>query len=357
MGKHESIKDEPSGAAATAPASAFESSATPIMALASNELPNLESAVETIKIETEKLAIAARVDEPGSGEVLGPRTAESPRWVLASYASTTVELPKSEFAATDMPKMESPRITPDLAPDLAPDLTEAESFRDDAAGAAEMPEPPEEPTEAAPPPRISRFTMLAAALALSAGVGGMVGALGAASFMNSAPATVAVHGKTGLEEIHALKENVVQARAEIAALKVAIDSGTRNASAQFTRIGERVERVERLQAEPVSRLNKAVETLERLHRAETTGKGGDVTGSVTPPQTVAAGGPNTRPGALEGWVVRDVQRGTALIEGRMGLVEVDQGDVVPGLGRIEAVRKQDGRWVVVTSKGTIMPPR
>ena len=323
MGKHESIKDEPSGAAATAPAPTFETSVTPIMALAGTEPPNLETALATIKIETEKLAIAA-----------------------TDTAST--ELPKMELASREIPKMESPRI--------APDLNEAESFRDDAAGAADLPEPPEPPIEAAAPPRISRFTMLAAALALSACLGGMVGALGAASLMRSGPATVAAHGKTGLEEIQALKENVVQARVELAALKVAIDSGTRNSSAQFTRIGERVERVERLQAEPLTRLNKAVETLERLHRAETTGASREVTGSIKPPQTVA-GGPNTRPGALEGWVVRDVQRGTALIEGRMGLIEVDQGDVVPGLGRIEAVRKQDGRWVVVTSKGTIMPPR
>ena len=82
----------------------------------------------------------------------------------------------------------------------------------------------------------------------------------------------------------------------------------------------------------------------------------DVTGSVAAAPTTT-GGPSSRPGAVEGWVVRDVQRGTALIEGRMGLIEVDQGDVVPGLGRIDAIRKQDGRWVVVTSKGTIMPPR
>ena len=348
MGKHESIKDEPSGAAATAPAPTFETSVTPIMALAGTEPPNLDTAIETIKIETEKLAIAARIDEPGSAEVLGPRSAESPRWVLASFASTTVELPKSEIAGTDMPNMESPHITPDLS--------ESESFRDDAAGAADIPEPPE-PAEAAPPPRISRFTMLAAALALSACLGGMVGALGAASLMRSGPVPLAANGKSALEEIQALKENVVQARVELAALKVAIDSGTRNSSAQFTRIGERVERVERLQAEPLNRLNKAVETLERLHRAETTGASREVTGSIKEPQTVATGGPKTRPGALEGWVVRDVQRGTALIEGRMGLIEVDQGDVVPGLGRIEAVRKQDGRWVVVTSKGTIMPPR
>ena len=39
------------------------------------------------------------------------------------------------------------------------------------------------------------------------------------------------------------------------------------------------------------------------------------------------------------------------------MIEVDQGDVVPGLGRVEAIRKQEGRWVVMTSKGTILSPR
>ena len=41
----------------------------------------------------------------------------------------------------------------------------------------------------------------------------------------------------------------------------------------------------------------------------------------------------------------------------MGIIEVDQGDMVPGLGRVDAIRKQDGRWVVVTSKGLIVSPR
>jgi len=295
------------------------------MAMAGNEPPNLETAIETIRVETEMLAIAAAT------------------------------MPRIEPAGNEMPKMESPRI----APELAPELSEAAPAMDEgtlaAEHAADVPESPE--AAEAPPPRISRFTMLAAALALSAGVGGLLGALGAASLMHSGPAPIAVAGgKTSLEEFQALKENVLQARVELAALKVAIESGTRNSSAQFTRIGERIERVERLSAEPATKLNKAIEMLERHARAETTGTSREATGSINPPQTVAAG-LNTRSGALEGWVVRDVQRGTALIEGRMGLIEVDQGDVVPGLGRIEAVRKQDGRWVVVTSKGTIMPPR
>ena len=307
-------------------------SATPRMAMASIDPPDIEKAIETIKIETEKLAIAVRADEPAL---------EQPRWPLASLASSLTETPRIELASTEIPKIESPRI--------APEIDAGAPGADDAATADDVPEPP---AETAAPPRISRFTMLAAALALSAALGGMLGALGAASFMRGGPAPIAVAGRSGLEEIQALKENVVQARVELAAMKVSIESGHRNASAQFTRIGERVERVERLQAEPVAKLNKAIETLERVVRADAK----DVTGSVAAAPTTT-GGPSSRPGAVEGWVVRDVQRGTALIEGRMGLIEVDQGDVVPGLGRIDAIRKQDGRWVVVTSKGTIMPPR
>ena len=57
---------------------------------------------------------------------------------------------------------------------------------------------------------------------------------------------------------------------------------------------------------------------------------------------------------VDGWALRDVGNGGALIEGRGGIYEVYAGDPVPGLGRVHAIRKQDGRWVVVTSKGLIV---
>jgi len=145
---------------------------------------------------------------------------------------------------------------------------------------------------------------------------------------------------------------VVQARVELAALKLSIDSANRNTAAQLSRISERIDRVERSQAEPTAKLTKAVDTLERLSRGEASSK--DVTGSLASP---ASGLNQSKPAVVDGWVVRDVYRGTALIEGRMGVIEVDQGDVVPGLGRVDAIRKQDGRWVVVTPKGLIMPAR
>ena len=43
-----------------------------------------------------------------------------------------------------------------------------------------------------------------------------------------------------------------------------------------------------------------------------------------------------------------------MIERRRGVFEVYAGEPVPGLGRVDAVRKQDGRWVVVTSKGLVV---
>jgi hypothetical protein len=57
---------------------------------------------------------------------------------------------------------------------------------------------------------------------------------------------------------------------------------------------------------------------------------------------------------VEGWVLHEVANGAALIEGRRGIYEVSAGDPVPGLGRVDAIRRQDGRWVVVTSKGLVV---
>ena len=61
---------------------------------------------------------------------------------------------------------------------------------------------------------------------------------------------------------------------------------------------------------------------------------------------------------MPGWILRDVYRGVAAIQSRQGIFEVEAGDVIPGVGRIESIRKQtDGRWVVITSKGMIVSMR
>jgi hypothetical protein len=289
--------------------------------------------------------------EGSSASASEPQASATPKVASAGANAGEIAASKKEAAA-----VESAATTAARQADLsgrrdtlrvAPDIDQLKLPRgEDATDAQEA-----LPGAGGETPRVSRFALLAAALALAAALGAMVGALAAYGLARPA-VTAAAAGLTGMEEIQALKENVVQTRVELAALKLSIDSATRNVATQFTKIGERIDRVERAQAEPVAKLNKAIDALERLSRGEAAK---DVTGAILPQAGLATQG--GKAGAVEGWVVRDVHRGTALLEGRMGLIEVDQGDVVPGLGRVDAIRKQDGRWVVVTPRGLIMPSR
>jgi hypothetical protein len=342
MGQHESINNESAVPVepATPAVPAGSSDVTPKMALASVDPPKLDPPkleLEMPKLEMPKLEFP-KIDMPA---IQAPKI---------ESAAPTIEIPKIE-PKLELATIEAPQIAPEID-ELKP-ATEHPSAHAAADEAAPEP-PPAEPRPSAPrSPIVSRFMLLAASLALAAGLGGMVGALGALGLARPAPTPVVAAGRTGVEEFQALKENVVQARVELAALKASIEAGNRNAGAQLTKIGERIERVERLQSEPATKLSKAVDTLDRLARAESL-SAKDVTGSIAQPQAAAAQAGKV----IDGWVVRDVRRGTAFIEGRMGIIEVDQGDIVPGLGRVDAIRKQpDGRWVVVTTRGTIMSAR
>jgi hypothetical protein len=349
MDGQESLDDGAVSASEAAPSALAE--VTPKMALA--ELPKFEiPKIEIPKLEIPKLDPPGidlpAVEMPAAG-MLRVEAKLEPRLEPKLAQATKADAPKRELAA-----VEAPRITPEID-DIQPAGAQAQAH---AHADTAREEPTAEPPRAAErAPIVSRFTLLAASLALAAGLGGMVGALVTTSvttgFTRAGAPAVAAGGRTGIQEFQALKENVVQARVELAAIKAGIDAGNRNASAQFTRIAERVDRIERQQAEPAARLNKAVEAIERLSRADAS-PAKDVTGSI--PSLPVSGAPKPL-GAVDGWILRDVRRGTALIEGRMGIIEVDQGDVVPGLGRIDAIRKQaDGRWVVVTTRGLVMPP-
>jgi hypothetical protein len=206
------------------------------------------------------------------------------------------------------------------------------------------------PLDAVAPAR-AWFNPIAAAVALAAAFGVLVGALGATALVwpeSEAPSTTAA-------AIPAVQTAIEQMRAELAALRTGVEAGTRNANAQFGKITERFDRVERAQTERAAKLAKAVETIERLERRADLAPAKETTGSVTPPPAAAA---PAQPPTVPGWTVRDVYRGVAIIQGaRMGPIEVEAGDTVPFLGRIESIRRQDGHWVVVTSKGIISATR
>ena len=64
-----------------------------------------------------------------------------------------------------------------------------------------------------------------------------------------------------------------------------------------------------------------------------------------------------RDNPLEGWVLRSVGAGRAIIEGRGALFQVVPGSQIPGVGIVQEITQKQGRWVVVTTAGVIgLPP-
>jgi hypothetical protein len=63
--------------------------------------------------------------------------------------------------------------------------------------------------------------------------------------------------------------------------------------------------------------------------------------------------PETRPTTIEGWTVRDVVDGKAVLEGPNGIWKVARGDTVPGVGTVDSIVRWGNRWIVATSGGLI----
>jgi hypothetical protein len=203
-----------------------------------------------------------------------------------------------------------------------------------------------------------RVAALAAVVALAALAGALGGALATAGFTHVASGDVASGDN------HSLEASIARIDADILTLKASVEHTSKLGMSQFNKTSERLDKVEKAQAEPAAKLAKLSEAVEKLRTtpaaaptpvAAAPAAPREITGSVPPPASQAPPKPEVgRLPTLEGWVIREVSDGGALIEGRQGIFEVYAGDLIPGLGRIEAVRRQDGRWVVVTSKGLVV---
>jgi hypothetical protein len=204
-----------------------------------------------------------------------------------------------------------------------------------------------------------RISALAAVAALAIVAGALGGALATAALLH-------VAGDEATAGSHHGVDASARIDADILALRAGLERASKLGMSQFNKASDRLDRLEKAQAEPAAKLARLSEAVDKLRAAPAaapvpvaaalpaTVK--EVTGSVSPGAAPAsASKPEVaRLPTVEGWVLRDVARGGALIDGRQGIYEVYAGDFVPGLGRIDAVRRQDGRWVVVTSKGLVV---
>jgi hypothetical protein len=263
-----------------------------------------------------------------------------------------VEVPKVEAAKPEAAKPEALRF-PGNVMIMSPG---DRAWNGDSTGAKA------EAEKSAEPSGKRRIAALAAVVVLATVAGALGGALATAGLGHFAG------GEPAVAKDSALEASVARIDADIVALKAGVERTSKMGMSQFNKTSDRLDKVEKAQAEPAAKLAKLSEAVDKLRATPQAAQAAvaaaipvaakDVTGSVTPPATAApAAQAKTEVGRLptvDGWVLRDVANGGALIESRRGIYEVYAGDPIPGVGRVDAIRKQDGRWVVVTSKGLIV---
>ena len=180
-------------------------------------------------------------------------------------------------------------------------------------------------------PRHRRHGLLAASVAIAAAFGALVGSASTGAFSNPAALNVA-----GVGEDKAMQQSVHRLSKEMTNLKASLEAANKSVQSQIAKISE------------------------RLNRGSA-----DITGSITPTQTMPASTtplPMPRPASADAdtqpakvsvvanWSIRGVRGGYVYVQGQGGIYEVVLGAPLPGLGPVEEVKRQDGRWVVVTPR-------
>jgi hypothetical protein len=285
-----------------------------------------ESVPETTNVDSPKLS----PEQGGPGETLKVDTAKA-------------EAPKAEAPKPDAPKADARRMPGTITIMSAGDRTGSAPEAEQGSGMVGK----------------RRLAVLAAAVVALAAIAGALG---------GALATTGVGHLLGdgatASASPTLEASVARIDADILTLMANLENISKTSAAQFNKTSDRLDKVEKAQAEPAAKLARLSEAVDKLRgtpvtaaAAATPAAAKEVTGSISAPATTPAAAPKpevARMPTVEGWVLRDVTHGAALIEGRRGMYEVYAGDPIPGLGRVDAIRRQDGHWVVVTGKGLIV---
>lgn len=249
-------------------------------------------------------------------------------------------------SAPETPKTEAPKAEP-LKSETAQEIKQ--DIKSEISAQRVVPFNATAENKSGAPSRATRYAVLAASIAIAAALGSVVGALAGAALMRPAPEAESVPTMNAT----VLNKTLAQLSADVASLKSALDTSSKATSTQLSKISERVERAEKAQADAAQKTARLLETPKTTAQvpAQIPAQGSsDVTGSIVEKQQV-------RPVIVDGWVIRDIFDGRAMVESRYGIFEVAPGAPLPGLGKVESVRRQDGRWVVVTPKGLIVSSR
>ncbi|MDF0579360.1 hypothetical protein [Bradyrhizobium yuanmingense] len=179
-------------------------------------------------------------------------------------------------------------------------------------------------------------------------------------------------------EIRILRETVAQLRKQVSGvsenldgLRTAVDQSSKVTNDRFGRFAENLDRIERVSSSSTVKLDKLAQVQAQAQAAQAPAPATvqtqpalpqgpmmaavaapEFTGSVPAPERASA--PRK---AIKGWAVRQAYEGIAILQGPNGVIEAVLGQQVPGLGRIEEIRNENGRLVVEAGGGVIYSSR
>lgn len=174
-------------------------------------------------------------------------------------------------------------------------------------------------------------------------------------------------------EIRNLRETVAQLRKQVSGvsenldgLRTAVDQSSKATNDRFGRFAENLDRIERVSSSSTVKLDKLAQAQAQapaptMAQSQASSQAAPMMASLAAPEVTGSVPPSERSSAprkvVKGWSVRQAYEGIAILQSPNGVVEVVLGQQVPGLGRIEEIRNENGRLVVESSGGVIYSSR
>ncbi len=211
-----------------------------------------------------------------------------------------------------------------------------------------------EPARDAIVPRSFRLAMIAAPLAAAAALGSFVGSISAGGVSQFWPRVAPSSSSVAASDAQAPNAEL----AALSALKTYVEGATRNVNNQFARLADRLDHIERAQADPNAKLVRIAEAVDRLEKERKSVMAAAAPSATAAPETTGtvANSPSApaETKILPNWILHGVRGRHALVENSHGdIFEITGDGTLPGLGRVEGIKRQDGQWVVVTARGLI----
>jgi hypothetical protein len=139
-----------------------------------------------------------------------------------------------------------------------------------------------------------------------------------------------------------MQQSVARLTKEITSLKASLEVANKSASSQIAKISERLNRES-------ANITASIPTQQQTTPASA---------PLPPPRPEAASVDSAaRMAILTDWSIREMRDGYVYVQGHGDIYQVVPGAPLPGLGPVERIKRQDGRWLVVTPKGIIVSMR